>query len=59
MRKLIPKKILIKQRVTMPLMFLVMALWSVFSPVRAMNFFIRFGKDKPEFDIGHWNNKES
>ena len=51
MDKLKPKKWIIKQRITMPLMFLFMAVWSIFSPVRAMNFFINFGKDKKEFEI--------
>ena len=50
--KLKPKKVVIKARITMPLMFIFMAFWSIFSPVKAMNFFIKFGKDKKEFDIG-------
>ena len=43
---------IIKARITMPIMFMFMAVWSIFSPVKAMNFFIKFGKDKKEFDLG-------
>tara|TARA_R110000850_G_scaffold30442_1_gene83841 strand:- start:497 stop:655 length:159 start_codon:yes stop_codon:yes gene_type:complete len=52
MKKLKPKKIIILARIEMPIMFIFMAVWSIFSPVKAMNFFIKFGKDKKEFDVG-------
>jgi len=47
-----PKKLIIWQRFSMFFMFIFMATWSLFSPVKCMNFFIKFGKDKEPFDLG-------